>query len=450
MMFRKRGYRNLNPHKVRYTCNFCGMEVREFLYGSWVPVRCKDCMDLAEAGKEIKAMEEKGMTLVETGKTVPMVQTDDDTWISPKETLLQRERIKQVMVEVLRENVHYGIIPGTDKPTLYQAGAQILQFVFRLVPKKKAEHIELPHGHREVRTDIEIWSLKTNRQIGLGVGTCTTMETKYRYRNADPIITDKPLPRGFWKLKKQNFAAAIEMIGGKEFTFKKQDGQWWIAKKTGEKVEYENPADYYNTVEKMSFKRGYVMGIINALAAGDILAPPLEEEEADEERHAGGKEGKEASGKDGKETGDKKDANQAGGTASKPGSEQGEKSREAYPPHDSEIPPPGDPPPGPSTTINPQGAQTPTTGIKGGEGDKPSQEAGTLPLQPKEKIDTRPPLVRIKEIADSTDKALKEIYDLARHRAGIAQPLSDGGAVKIFRAMSEIRKEREQEKAEKK
>jgi len=40
--------------------------------------------------------------------------------------------VQEVMRAVMKPDVHYGKIPGTDKPTLYKAGAEVLCMVFRI------------------------------------------------------------------------------------------------------------------------------------------------------------------------------------------------------------------------------------------------------------------------------------------------------------------------------
>jgi hypothetical protein len=78
-------------------------------------------------------------------------------------------------------------------------------------------------------------------------------------------------------LKKKDVAKALDMIGGKGFSTKKVDGNWMIAKMTGGKVEYDNPADYYNTCWKMAKKRALVDAVLTVTAASDIFTQDVEE-----------------------------------------------------------------------------------------------------------------------------------------------------------------------------
>jgi hypothetical protein len=103
------------------------------------------------------------------------------------------------------------------------------------------------------------------------------METKWRFRNAEPEITDKVVPKEYWDLRKTDPSKAQELIGGKGFSTKKLNGNWMIAKLTGEKIEHGNPADYYNTCWKMAKKRALVDAVLTVTAASDIFTQDVEE-----------------------------------------------------------------------------------------------------------------------------------------------------------------------------
>jgi hypothetical protein len=42
--------------------------------------------------------------------------------------------IQEVMRGLMKENVHFGVIPGTPKPSLYKPGAEMLCMAFQLAP----------------------------------------------------------------------------------------------------------------------------------------------------------------------------------------------------------------------------------------------------------------------------------------------------------------------------
>ena len=67
-------------------------------------------------------------------------------------------------------------------------------------------------------------------------------------------------------------------ISGKTgFSTKKNDSGKWMIVRAGEKVEHDNPADYYNTVLKMAKKRAHVDAVLTATAASDIFTQDVED-----------------------------------------------------------------------------------------------------------------------------------------------------------------------------
>ena len=179
--------------------------------------------------------------------------------------------IQYVMRDVMKQGEHYGTIPGCgDKAVLLKPGAEKLMLTFRLANDVDVETIDLHLGHREYRIKVTLYS-PTGQRLGTGVGSCSTMESKYRFRVGPTELTNKPVPKEYWDLRKENPAKAQEIIGGRGFIAKKDDsGNWKIARQ-GEKVEHDNPADFYNTCLKMAKKRGLVDAVLTSTAASDIF-----------------------------------------------------------------------------------------------------------------------------------------------------------------------------------
>ena len=91
--------------------------------------------------------------------------------------------IQKIMSAAMKEGEHYGRIPGCgDKPTLLKPGAEKLCLTFRLAPTYNVEEHQLERGHREYRVTATLTSITTQVLIGQGVGSCSTMEGKYRFR----------------------------------------------------------------------------------------------------------------------------------------------------------------------------------------------------------------------------------------------------------------------------
>ena len=85
--------------------------------------------------------------------------------------------IQHVMKEVMQENQHYGVIPGTGtKPSLLKAGAEKLCLTFRLDPQyESTEHRD--GAHLTVKSKCTLWHIPTGQRFGSGEGSCSTKES---------------------------------------------------------------------------------------------------------------------------------------------------------------------------------------------------------------------------------------------------------------------------------
>ncbi len=182
-------------------------------------------------------------------------------------------KIQSLMKELMKEGEHYGIIPGTQKPSLLKPGAEKLCFMFRLIPEYDVKEKELPNGHREY--EILTRLLHNGVKAGEGVGLCTTMEPKYRYRQNErkcPMCGKETI----FKSKKEEggwFCWAKKGGCGVQFP----DGDESIEKQEAGKKENPDIADTYNTVLKMAKKRSVVDATITACAASDIFTQDVED-----------------------------------------------------------------------------------------------------------------------------------------------------------------------------
>lgn len=200
-----------------------------------------------------------------------------DEALSPQMILKQVALIQDIMSSVMKDGEHFGKIPGCgNKPTLLKAGAEKLCFTFRLRPEFEVSERELQNGHREYKTICRLFSMANGNPMGEGLGICTTLEGKFRFRTGEVKATDKDVPKDYWDLRNSNPARAQEAIGGKGFSVKKINNEWKIVIQ-GERIEHDNPADYYNTAIKMSKKRAFVDATITATAASDIFTQDIED-----------------------------------------------------------------------------------------------------------------------------------------------------------------------------
>lgn len=181
--------------------------------------------------------------------------------------------IKQVMVEVMRDGEHYGTIPGCgSRKVLYKTGGELLMLMFRLSNRTVSNWRDLPDGHRECEAVVEILSAD-GVLLSTGVGLCSSMESKYRYRPGPVEFTGRKVPRDYWSCKQSDPLKAQALLGGPGHGVRKnENGEWEVVTK-GEAGENPNPADVFNTVLKMAKKRAFLDGVIIATAVSDIFSP---------------------------------------------------------------------------------------------------------------------------------------------------------------------------------
>lgn len=153
------------------------------------------------------------------------------------EVQAQVNQLQYLMKQVLKKGEHYGVVPGTKgKPSLLQPGAEKICLMFKLVPRYRVTRTELGGGHREVEVTCTLYQRGSDIVEGEGIGSCSTLESKYRYRK-----------------------------------------QWNNETGTKERVENPDIADTYNTILKMAKKRALVDAVKSTTAASDIFTQDIED-----------------------------------------------------------------------------------------------------------------------------------------------------------------------------
>ena len=216
--------------------------------------------------------EGRDVVVVEEMAIVPKAQPEMDV----KDVVEQVHKVQALMEAVMVKDLHYGVIPGIDKPSLFQPGAQKLGLTFRLVPQYEIKETYLDNGHYRVRTTCRLVHQPTGADSGEGVGFCSSEESKYAFRTANltcpacgqaHIIKGKEEYGGGWLCWKKK--------GGCGATFK--DGDPVIEKQERGQIPNPNIADTFNTILKMSKKRAYVDAMITACAASDLFTQDVED-----------------------------------------------------------------------------------------------------------------------------------------------------------------------------
>ena len=195
--------------------------------------------------------------------------------------------IQHVMKEVMQLDQHYGVIPGTGtKPTLLKAGAEKLCLTFRLDPQYEIEQRQ-DGKNLTIMSKCTLWHIPSGQRYGSGMGSCSTLESKYAYRTnkrkcpkcgAEAIIKGKEEYGGGWLCFKKNNGCGAKF----------GDTDQSITSQVAGRIPNEDVADQYNTVLKMANKRSLVAAVLNATAASDIFTQDIEDMVPADEKAAGG------------------------------------------------------------------------------------------------------------------------------------------------------------------
>jgi hypothetical protein len=167
------------------------------------------------------------------------------------------------------KGVDFVEVPGVPKPFMAQPGAEKLgrRVRFRCA-YDDPEIVPLEGGHREVRIRCRLYSLVTGQPWCEGLAVCSTMESKYRYRDANrkcPVCGKETI----FKSKQERGGGWYCWLkrGGCGANFNRDDVR--ITEQQVGRIENPDLADVYHTVEMMAQKRAYVKAIRTATATSD-------------------------------------------------------------------------------------------------------------------------------------------------------------------------------------
>jgi len=196
--------------------------------------------------------------------------------LSVENLIAHVDLVRQVHQKVMRRGEHFGPIPGTNKDTLLKPGAELLSLTFKLAPEYEITRTDLEDGHREYEIQCRLIHRPSGEFVAMGVGSCSTMESKYRYRSAsltcptcgkDAIIKGKEEYGGGW--------ICYAKKGGCGAKF--HDESTVITGQPRGKIDNPDIADTWNTVLKMAKKRSHTDAILTATAASDMFTQDMED-----------------------------------------------------------------------------------------------------------------------------------------------------------------------------
>ncbi len=241
--------------------------------------------------------EESGSELIEvepSGKSFGAIEVQQRAWTpSPLALLsaddftrrlklakLELERMREIQRAVMVEGVDYGLIPGTDKKTLFQPGAQVINRMAAFRPsytptRRDGDGTSAPTLGYSVECEL---LNQSGQVVGEGFGSANSWEKKHRYRYADKVCPECGVA-AIWRSKDNDVAY---------FCWRKKGG-CGVEFKPGRESESidaqpamcdnPDPHDLDNTLLKMACKRAYVAATVQAHACSGQFAQDLPPED---------------------------------------------------------------------------------------------------------------------------------------------------------------------------
>jgi hypothetical protein len=240
-------------------------------------------------GEVIEMAAEKQTQLAQRPSALPVVKTPRAVMLAAalEEEREQRILLRKYVDEFMQEGEDYGVIPGTGgngrdgkKPrrSLLKPGAEKLLDLFRCRPEYEfiSRDVDREAGLYSYEMKCKAVSRETDTVLNEGVGSASSYESKYRYRNSsrvcpncgkDSIIKGKQEYGGGW--------VCFAKKGG--CGAKWEDGAPEIEGQEVGKIQNPDLADLANTVLKMAKKRAQVDCAIALARVSDMFTQDAED-----------------------------------------------------------------------------------------------------------------------------------------------------------------------------
>jgi len=167
----------------------------------------------------------------------------------------QVNTIQHVMKQVMKQDVHYGIIPGTKTPSLYKPGAEKIMATFRLSADPVVTDMS---DSDQIRYQVKVKLVSSGGLfVGAGIGECSSNEEKYKWRRA---ICDEEFEECSPDRRREKWTKG-----------------WQNKPNYKQKQIRTEPADLANTILKMAKKRALIDAVLTVTAASDCFTQDIED-----------------------------------------------------------------------------------------------------------------------------------------------------------------------------
>lgn len=168
-------------------------------------------------------------------------------------------RFQQVVHSTMVKDLDYGVIPGTNKPTLLKPGAEKIAKLLGLADQyaimDKSEDWGKPFFRYLIKCQLVY--VANGVVISEGLGECNSYESKYRYR----WLSERDLPAGTDKEK---------LVSQERKS--KAGGHWTVYR-----FDNDDIFSQVNTILKMAKKRALVDAALSAGRLSDVFTQDIED-----------------------------------------------------------------------------------------------------------------------------------------------------------------------------
>jgi len=165
----------------------------------------------------------------------------------------RRRAFDEFVSSQMKQDIDYGTIPHTQKPTLYKPGAEKIARMYGVRPQFTVEWQEADPqtGYMTIKYRCQLVLVGTDHVMAEGLGLCSSFEKKYRWRKEWWNTTGNPPDNEGWEKTK----------GSKFFR----------------NIPNPDLVDTWNTVDKMSQKRSLVAASLCISGASERFTQDMED-----------------------------------------------------------------------------------------------------------------------------------------------------------------------------
>jgi len=190
-----------------------------------------------------------------------------------------RQRVREIREFIARglleKGVDYGRIPGVNKDMLFKPGCEMLLLNYCIVvdPPEIDDKSDFEKGIFRYRIMLRGYDKETRTYVGMGVASCSSFETKYRYRwlssyqlpdsmrilgfNAGTGKFDPEILKKVWVADKGDAAFRFKKVGESSYP------QW--------RIENQDTWDLENTILKQGVTRALRALTLNVTGADRLF-----------------------------------------------------------------------------------------------------------------------------------------------------------------------------------